>query len=80
MPIDCDPPQNPADRLPDSILTPEGDEEFDPAAPLAPTADGATIPPGNAPSPYDSDKETDAGHKPKGLEKFVDEVVRGEYM
>ena len=73
-------PESAADRLPDSILTPEGDEEFDPAAPLGPTADSPDIPPGSAPSLYDADKESDAGHKPKGLEKFVDEVVRGEYM
>jgi hypothetical protein len=70
MPIDCNPPQNSADRLPDSISTPEGDIGADPTA----SDEGLAIPPGNAPSPYDSDK------KPKGLEKFVDEVVRGEYM
>jgi len=79
MPIHCDDnPESPADRLPDTILTPEGDEEeeFDPVAPLDPTAsdEGLVIPPGNAPNPYDADK------KPKGLEKFVDEIVRGEYM
>ena len=70
MPIPCDPPESPADRLPDSISTPEVDIGADPAA----SDEGLETPPGSAPNPYDADK------KPKGLEKFVDEVVRGEYM
>ena len=30
MPLPCDNPENPADRLPDSISTPEGDIGDDP--------------------------------------------------
>jgi hypothetical protein len=74
MPIDCGDPKNPADRLPDSISTPEGDIGDDSASPFPSTDEDLEIPPGSAPSPYEADK------KPKGLEKFVDEVVRGEYM
>jgi hypothetical protein len=64
---------------PDTIATPEGDNEAGPGDPLVPpTADGLEIPPGNAPNAYDSDKKPE--HKPEGIEKFIDEVVRGEYM
>jgi len=62
------------DRLPDSIATPEGDNEADAGQPLIPDDDALIIPPGSAPSPYDEDE------KPAGIEKFIDEVVRGEYM
>ncbi len=58
------------DEGPDSISTPEGDGE-DGTAP----ADGLVTPPGSAPSEYQADKR-----KPKGIEKFIDEVERGEYM
>jgi len=60
---------------PEDIATPEGDLEEDPTAPPPPPADGLETPPGSAPNPYDSDAP-----KPEGLEKFIDEVVRGEYM
>ena len=60
-------------NLPDVIATPEGDGEFAPDEPLAPLPDAILIPPGSAPNPIEAEK-------PKGVEKFVDEVVRGEYM
>jgi hypothetical protein len=63
------------DKLSDTIATPEGDGEADPGVPLAPEAEDLLIPPGSTPNPYDSDKT-----EPKGVEKFIDEVVRGEYM
>jgi hypothetical protein len=67
------------DRLSDTIATPEGDGEDDPGVPLAPEAEDLLVPPGSAPSPYDTDKSTDKT-KPKGLEKFIDEVADGEFM
>jgi hypothetical protein len=67
------------DELPDTIATPEGDGEADLDTPLAPTDEDLITPPGSAPSPYDSDKSTDK-HKPRGIEKFIDEVADGEYM
>jgi len=60
---------------PDTVATPEGDNEASPNAPLQPTTEGLETPPGSAPNPYDTDKT-----KPEGIEKFIDEVVRGEYM
>jgi hypothetical protein len=64
----------PNDDSSDILMTPEGDNEADPSAPLSPTNAVMQIPPGNAPA------RSDRHHKPKGIEKFVDEVVRGEYM
>ena len=61
-------------RLPNTIGTPEGDNETDLYAPLTPIDEDLQTPPGSAPSPYDADK------KPEGVEKFIDEVVRGEFM
>ncbi len=61
-------------HLPDSIATPEGDAEFAPDQPLTPVPEPVLIPPGSAPEPEP------ASEKPKGIEKFIDEVVRGEYM
>jgi hypothetical protein len=58
----------------DILMTPEGDNETDPYAPLSPTDAVMLIPPGSAPA------RSKGQHKPKGVEKFVDEVVRGEYM
>jgi hypothetical protein len=63
------------DELPDTIATPEGDGEADPGMPLAPEDEDLITPPGSAPSPYDTDKT-----KPKGVEKFIDEVADGEFM
>ncbi len=65
------------DQRPKVVGTPEGDNEFPPDAPLKPTSDGLETPAGNAPSPYDADP---GAHKPTGIEKFIDEVARGEYM
>ena len=62
------------DNLPDSIATPEGDNEASPDTPLDPNAE-AVLPPGAAQSHSDSNKI-----KPTGVEKFIDEIVRGEYM
>jgi hypothetical protein len=59
----------------DSVGTPEGDGEDDFSTPLTPEAEDLITPPGNAPSPYDSDK-----NEPEGIEKFIDEVSRGEFM
>jgi hypothetical protein len=67
------------DELPDTISTPEGDGEDAPGVPLAPYDEDLITPPGSAPSPYDSDKSTDKT-KPRGLEKFIDEVADGEFM
>ena len=64
-----------SDRLSDTIATPEGDGEADPGIPLAPEDEDLIIPPGSAPSSYESDKT-----KPTGVEEFIDEVARGEYM
>lgn len=76
-------PIDPLDKAtssqPDMVGTPEGDNEFAPDAPLVPALDGLQIPQGNAPQPFDSD-HADEGKKPSGIEKFIDEVVRGEYM
>ncbi len=60
----------------DVLMTPEGDNEDDLNLPLSPIPADAElqIPPGNAPNPVEED------HKPKGIERFIDEVVRGEYM
>jgi hypothetical protein len=63
------------DELPDTIATPEGDGEDDPGVPLSPTDEDLITPPGSAPSSYDTDKT-----KPRGLEKFIDEVADGEFM
>jgi hypothetical protein len=63
------------DELPDTISTPEGDGEADPGIPLSPDSQDLITPPGSAPNPYDSDKT-----KPTGIEEFIDEVARGEYM
>ena len=61
------------DNVPDDVLlTPEGDNETDPSAPLAPSDAVMLIPPGYGPAK--------PVHKPKGVEKFVDEVARGEFM
>jgi hypothetical protein len=67
------------DRLPDTIATPEGDGEADPGLPLAPEDEDLITPPGGAPNPYDADKPTDKT-RPTGIEEFIDEVARGEYM
>ncbi len=64
--------RTPGDHLPDSIATPEGDLEGD-----GPVPEGMQVPPGNGPNPVDRDKPA---KKPSGLEKFIDEVERGEYM
>ena len=58
-----------------SIATPEGDNEATPDTPLTPNDEAPQIPPGSAPTPSDAEQ-----HKPEGIEKFIDEIVRGEYM
>jgi hypothetical protein len=65
----------PGSHLPEIIATPEGDNEFGPDTPLAPLPEGLLTPPGSAPSPYEADKT-----KPTRAVKFIDEIVRGEYM
>ena len=49
-------PNDPNDRRPDSVATPEGDNEFAPDQPLQPSSDdaldGLQVPRGNAPDPY----------------------------
>ena len=74
-PDPLDSPDSPEDGEPDTVATPEGDNETAPDEPLAPAEDGLQTPRGNAPSDYETDKT-----KPHGVEKFIDEVVRGEYM
>lgn len=61
--------------LPDSISTPEGDNETLPDTPLTPNAEAPQTPPGLSPSSHAPDKS-----KPTGIEKFIDEVAGGEYM
>ena len=60
------------DQEPDTIATPEGDGEGS-----GPVPEGMQIPRGNAPSDYAQDIPK---KKPSGIEKFIDEVQRGEYM
>jgi hypothetical protein len=69
----------PDSNLPEPISTPEGDAEDAPDTPLTSEAEGLLVPPGSAPNPHDPDKPTDK-HKPTGIEAFIDEIVRGEYM
>jgi len=69
---------NPDARGPDTIATPEGDGEFDPAAPLTPDAvetslAGLQTAQGGAPSPHDSDA-------PTGLQRVIDEISHGTLL
>lgn len=77
---------------PDTIATPEGDNEFAADQPLVPIPDESLYtPPGSTqqgetqqykqdlPLPPDEPKP-DPEAKPNGIEKFIDEVVRGEFM
>jgi hypothetical protein len=73
----------PDSNLPDSISTPEGDAEDAPDTPLTSEAEDLLVPPGSAPNPHDPDQPSDQPtdkHKPTGIEAFIDEIVRGEYM
>jgi hypothetical protein len=68
-----------ANRGPDTVSTPEGDGEFDPAAPLTPGAvessvEGMQTPRGGAPAAYDSDQPSELGE----LIEAIDEVSRGK--
>lgn len=50
---DLEASDSPQDNEPDTVGTPEGDNEFAPDQPLAKLPDGAEqIPRGNAPDPY----------------------------
>ena len=71
-------PHSPQDHEPNTVGTPEGDNEYGPDTPLGPVPDGLHTPPGLAPSPYDADKQDE--EKPSGIVKFLDEVARGEFM
>ena len=49
-------PDSPEDNEPDTVGTPEGDNEFAPDQPLKPVPDGAEQDPrGNEPDPYKQD-------------------------
>ena len=68
-----------ADRLPDTVATPEGDGEFDPAKPLTAGAieasvEGLQTPQGGAPAKYDSDAPSELGE----LIEALDEISRGK--
>jgi len=68
-----------ADRLPDVVATPEGDGEFDSAAPLTPgevesSVAGMQTPRGGAPAAYDADTPSELGE----LIEAIDEVSRGK--
>jgi hypothetical protein len=68
----------PVPNSPDRIATPEGDNEFAPDQPLGPLEDQALVtPPGSEPEPHPDES---GSSKPKGIEKFIDEVARGEFM
>ena len=63
---------------PDTVSTPEGDEDFDPAQPLTPqvvesSVEGMQTPRGGAPAAYDSDQ-------PSELVDVIDEISRGKLM
>ena len=85
MPIDQTVDSNP--HLPNTIDTPEGDNEFAPDQPLAPETDDAEqIPPG-----FDQQDQTQAykqdtplkgeeHHEPTGLEKVIDEISHGKLI
>jgi hypothetical protein len=69
-----------ADRIPDTVATPEGDGEFAPDEPMTPGAvalsvEGLQTPRGGAPAAYDSDD-----HEPTGLEKAIDEISHGKLL
>jgi hypothetical protein len=50
---DLEAPDSPEDHEPDTVGTPEGDNEFPPDAPLRPLPDGAELDPrGAAPDEY----------------------------
>ena len=51
MPHPTEPPDSPEDNEPDTIATPEGDNEFAPDQPLAPLGTGVERPRGNEPHP-----------------------------
>ena len=56
----------------DVVSTPEGDNEFAPEEPLAPT-EGMQIPAGNAPDPYNEDK-------PNDTKETVDKLCVGQIL
>ncbi len=67
-----------ADRLPDSVATPEGDGEFDPTEPMTPaevesSTVGMQMPRGGAPAAYEADKPAEGG-----LIDALDEISRGK--
>jgi hypothetical protein len=64
-----------ADRVPDTIATPEGDGEFASGEPLAPV-DGLEIPPGNAPAAYEADKPSEMSE----MIEVLDEISRGRLL
>ena len=60
----------------DSVSTPEGDGDFDPAEPLTPevvepSVEGMQIPRGGAPAAYDTDQ-------PSEIVDVIDEISRGK--
>lgn len=57
---------------PDEVSTPEGDNEFAPDEPVAPT-EGMQVPKGNAPNPYDSDQEGE-------VKETVDKLSVGQIL
>jgi hypothetical protein len=61
------------DREPDTIATPERDNEFAGDQPLQPV-EGLEAPRGNAPAAYDSDEPSEA----KGIIQVIDEISRGK--
>jgi hypothetical protein len=70
--------QEPDAPRPDTVATPEGDNEFRPAEPLYPAAveaslEGLQIPQGSAPA-------ADGPHKPSLLEEVIDEISHGTLL
>ena len=78
---------SPHDRGPDTVATPEGDNEYPPDVPVGPVPEGLHTPPGFGPkgNVYNNDEEQPEKSargetKPSGIVKFIDEVARGEFM
>jgi segregation and condensation protein B len=51
-------PMNPEDDVPDTVATPEGDNEFAPDEPLKPIQEGFETPPGSEPDVYRQPEDT----------------------
>ena len=73
-----------ADREPDVVWTPEGDNEFAPDQPLDPQLGGLQSWPSNSQMEYDKDGDTPGttGERrpPAGVRRLLDEVSTGKIL